>query len=104
MSLKNTIWLFPGRPKKIDNYVTIRFSDYNLKKIRTALDFYFTPHYFRHTLITNLKKKECPQDCREGLLNHAPKTTQGRFYEHLDIPEKRAIYDKYFPYYSIKYF
>jgi len=102
LTLDSEEWLFPS-PSKPDHIGT-GFAEYSYRQIRKALSFHFSMHYFRHSLITYLKANECPQDIREGLLNHVPSSTQGRRYEHLDTPEKRALYDKYFPYYSIKYF
>ena len=98
----NEKWLFPSTKSNI--YLTNRGIQYYYQIIRNALGFHFSMHYFRHSMITHLKRNECPQEYREGLLNHEPSTTQGKFYEHLSIAEKREIYDKYFPYSNIVYF
>jgi len=85
---------FPGK----------NFSIYYYRKMSNALNFKFSMHFFRHSLITHLKKNKCPRDEREMLLNHSASSTQARYYEHLTIHEKREIYDRYFPYYKIPYF
>jgi len=102
LTLNSREWLFPNPSK--DEHIGRAFAEYNYRKIRNALGFHFSMHYFRHSLITYLKVNKCPQDIREGLLNHVPTTTQGRSYEHLNTSEKRDLYDRYFPYYLIKYF
>jgi integrase len=98
----NEKWLFPTQKSR--SFISGPGIEYFYRKIRKALGFHFSMHHFRHTMITNLKRNKCPQEYREGLLNHEPSTTQGKFYEHLSIAEKREIYDKYFPYSIIPYF
>jgi integrase/recombinase XerD len=62
-------------------------------------------HKYRKTLITNrVKKMECPLWISEGLMNHVPSSVEGRAYIKLSIPEKRELYDKYFPYKAFPYF
>lgn len=102
LNKRNEKWLFSSQ--KSEKFILSAGVEYIYRKIRTALGFHFSMHYFRHSMITYLKKNKCPQEYREGLLNHEPSTTQGKFYEHLSIAEKREIYDKYFPYSNIVYF
>ena len=104
LSLKeNEEWLFPSTYKK-GSHVWISYVDYHKKNIIQKLGFKFHAHMFRHSMITHLKNNGCLLDYREGLLNHCPSSIQGKFYEHPEIPEKRAIYDKFFPYKDFPYF
>ncbi|MFX1499970.1 MAG: tyrosine-type recombinase/integrase [Promethearchaeota archaeon] len=105
LKLKNEgeIWLFPST-KGIESHMTNSTPEYYYKKLRKALGFHFSMHWFRHSLITYLKKNSCSRENREMLLNHVPLRIQAKHYEHEEITEKRAIYDKYFPYYEFPYF
>jgi len=60
--------------------------------------FKFTWHYFRKTIITNRIKLGCSEGLSEGLANHKGKSVEWESYIELNIPEKRELYDKYFPY------
>lgn len=100
---KNQKYLFPSPNKKespISNYPI----QYYYEKIRNILGFHFSMHHFRHSMITHLKRNGCSLEDREMLLNHTPSSVQGKHYEHDEIEEKRAVFDKYFPYYSFPYF
>jgi len=105
--LENYIYELDGDflfPTQLQEYPSANWSQQKVNKIRKALGFHFTMHYFRHSLITYLKTNGCPADDRKMLLNHSMDDVQAEYYTHLSIEEKRAIYDKFFPYYSIKYF
>lgn len=105
--LENYIYELDGDflfPTQLQEYPSANWSQQKVNKIRKALGFRFTMHYFRHSLITYLKTNGCPADDRKMLLNHSMDDVQAEYYTHLSIEEKRAIYDRFFPYYSIKYF
>lgn len=99
----NNEYLFPSPEDGRLPYFSGHLLHYYVKKIRKKIC-YFEPHYFRHSLITHFRKNGCDRDKSEMLTNHVPTGTQGKYYVHLEPLEKREIYDKYFPYYSIKYF
>lgn len=105
--LKNYMLGVKGKylfPTQIRKFPSTSWVQYKVKKIRTALGFYFTMHYFRHSIITYLKINGCHPYDSKMLVNHKINDIQADYYTHLSIPQKREIYDRYFPYYSIKYF
>lgn len=74
---------------------------YIYNQIREKIGFYFTSHFFRHSIITYLEENGCPVNISNRLLNHKISGTQERVYKHFD---RVKDYDKYFPYYLSKYF
>ena len=60
-----------------------------LGEIREKIDFHFSSHWFRHTLITNRLhakgacKERCPKSVSEKLQNHAPTGTEAKYYDQL---------------------
>ena len=75
-----------------------------LIKIRKSVNFYFSWHYFRKTIITERTKLGCEKWLSEGLANHAPSDVQAKSYVKLKFKEKQSFFNKYFPYTSITYF
>ncbi|MFX0188694.1 MAG: tyrosine-type recombinase/integrase [Candidatus Hodarchaeota archaeon] len=99
----NDVWLFPST--RTERHMSPSTPRYYYEKLREALGLAdFSMHWFRHSLITYLKTNGCSLEDREMLLNHVPHRTQAKHYEHEEIAEKRAVYDKYFPYYEFPYF
>ena len=103
LSQQNHAWLFASK-KDQTKHVSHTGIQYLYEKIRTKLGFHFSMHYFRHSFITYLKRNDCSRETRETLLNHVPSGTQAKHYEHDEIFELKAEYDKYFPYYDISYY
>jgi len=100
-------WLFPA-VKSEGKYAFLNESAlyHAKKKIERGLGFHFKMHRFRHTLVNNrLIKMQCPLWLSEGLTNHkVSESTQVKHYASLTIKQKRALYDKYFPYREIPFF
>lgn len=94
-------WLFPSM---INGPFSDGASARLLKSMRESVGFYFSYHYFRRTLITERMKLGCPLWVSEGLQNHAPSSVEGESYIKLTIPERRDLYDKYFPYKDFRWF
>lgn len=94
-------WLFPGY---CGNHLSRSATQDMVSTIRKGVDFHFTWHDFRRTLITELSKMGCSLEIRELLLNHAPSSVESKSYLKLSIKEKQSYYLQYFPYSSISYF
>lgn len=99
---KDVEWLFPNN--KMDNYISFKRPYYLLNILKQRLGINFSYKYFRKTIITERMKMGCPDWASEGLTNHKGSSIQREYYIKLKIPEKRELYDKYFPYYSFPYF
>lgn len=78
--------------------------EYIEKKVKKGVGFKFQLKWFRKSLITNYTLNGCPDGIREGLMNHASRSIEWKHYIKLNIEQKRAIFDKYFPYYDLPYF
>ena len=96
-------WLFENKNGKHLLDATLR---YRITKKYEEKWQYF--HRFRSSIITYRIDKGCPQHISEILCNHMPTSIQFKHYykkmNKKNIPEIRSWYDKYFPYYDLKYF
>jgi len=94
-------WLFPGYKNL---HVSHDFTGKIPPKIIDFVGFKFSWHYFRRTIITERKKMGCPLDVSELLMNHSPSSVEAESYIKLSIPERKELYDKWFPYTEMHYF
>ncbi len=98
---KDSEWLFPGY---MENHISKSKTDIIYKKLSRKTNIKFSWHYFRRAIITERRKMDCPEWLSEALMNRVPSTVERESYIKLKIYEKRELYDKFFPFYKIKFF
>lgn len=101
-------WLFPaGHADSESGHVHVTTIDHQIKEFYTPrLGITFTPHWFRHTLITERKKHFDGEMGRlkisewesEILMNHVPKSIENRVYLNKPVEFRRMLADKYDPF------
>lgn len=77
-----------GRPWTYDSV------DDLVRRTRTKVGFYFTPHMFRHTYSTRLLQAGARIEIVSELLGHADIQTTRSIYGHLDVSDLRAELDR----------
>ncbi|MHB8826836.1 MAG: tyrosine-type recombinase/integrase [Acidimicrobiales bacterium] len=77
-----------GRPWTYDSV------DDLVRRTRTKVDFYFTPHMFRHTYSTRLLQAGARIEIVSELLGHADIQTTRSIYGHLNVSDLRAELDR----------
>ncbi|MHA1371356.1 MAG: tyrosine-type recombinase/integrase [Promethearchaeota archaeon] len=93
---KDNKYLFPSWDKK-GRMTSVSIASL-INKYRKGINDEITSHAFRRTLNTLRMKMGADLYVRKILLNHKLRDVNEAHYTKLSLAEKRALYDKYYPY------
>ena len=92
-------WLFPA-VNTPGEHMTVHTAEQRVLRFSKKIHVHVSAHMFRHTMILNREKMECPDHVNEYLMNQAVTGTQARFYRerNFTLRIRRDLYDRWNPY------